>query len=321
MIIAVMGPTGSGKSTFINLISGSNLGVGEGLRSCTNKVQATEPFYLDGRRVVLIDTPGFDDTSLSDTDVLNMMASFLANSYEQNKTLAGVLYFHRISDFKMTGISRRNFGMFRKLCGDDALQNVVIVTNMWGEVNAEVGNKREAELMSQDDFFKPVIEKGARMARHQNKANSAKRIIRFILGNHPLPLRIQEELVKENKDISDTDAAKELNRVINAQIKKHQEEMRILREEIEQAMKDKDEEVKRGLEDEMKRLQKMIERLQGDRGRLVSDYQERIGQLKDSFRTSEEEKAKMREEIDRLLKTVKTSGFFERIGSLIDGIF
>jgi GTP1/Obg family GTP-binding protein len=65
---------------FINLVSGANLGVGQGLRSCTDKVQIAGAFDLDGRRVVLIDTPGFDDTTLSDTDVLKMIAAFLATS-------------------------------------------------------------------------------------------------------------------------------------------------------------------------------------------------------------------------------------------------
>ena len=95
-----MGATGTGKSTvscswavryrresssicltqFINLISGSDLGVGRGLRSCTGAVQVAGAFNLDGRSVVLIDTPGFDDTVRSDTDVLKMIAAFLATS-------------------------------------------------------------------------------------------------------------------------------------------------------------------------------------------------------------------------------------------------
>jgi predicted GTPase len=73
-----MGPTGSGKSTFVNLTSGSNLAVGEGLESCTSMVQACAPFYLDGKRVLLIDTPGFDDSNISDVEVLQKIAEFLA---------------------------------------------------------------------------------------------------------------------------------------------------------------------------------------------------------------------------------------------------
>ena len=47
------------------------------LASCTDQVQLADEFTLDGRRVVLIDTPGFDDTTKSDTEVLRMIADFL----------------------------------------------------------------------------------------------------------------------------------------------------------------------------------------------------------------------------------------------------
>ena len=35
---------------------------------------------LDGRLVTLIDTPGFDDSSVSDTDILKMTALFLSST-------------------------------------------------------------------------------------------------------------------------------------------------------------------------------------------------------------------------------------------------
>ena len=93
-----MGATGSGKTSvssvypvmmirnshdclqFINLASGSNLRVGMGLKSCTAEVQVVEKFALDGRPVTLVDTPGFDDSSRSDTEILEMIAAFLATT-------------------------------------------------------------------------------------------------------------------------------------------------------------------------------------------------------------------------------------------------
>lgn len=50
------------------------------LMACTEEVQLADEFTLDGRRVVLIDTPGFDDTTKSDTQVLRMIADFLATT-------------------------------------------------------------------------------------------------------------------------------------------------------------------------------------------------------------------------------------------------
>ena len=94
----VMGATGSGKSSvrsfsfsksrignshpryvqFINLVSGSRLEVSDGLKSCTKDVRMADAFKLNGRSVVLVDTPGFDDTTISDTDILKKIAVFLA---------------------------------------------------------------------------------------------------------------------------------------------------------------------------------------------------------------------------------------------------
>jgi len=217
--------------------------------------------------------------------------------YERGNTLAGVLYFHRISDFRMGGISTRNFNMFRKLCGDSTLQNVVIVTNMWGEVDPQVGGAREAELMREDIFFKPVLDKGAQIARHENTATSAQNIIRRVLDNHPLPLRIQEELVNEHKDISETGAGEELNREINIQIKKHQEEMRVLKEEMQQAIRDKDEETRRELEIETQKMQREIARFENDAKRLESDYRSEKDKLEARLTQME---AEARQEADRV---------------------
>jgi len=58
--------------------SGSNLPIGTDLASSTAKVQPSDEFTLDGQRVLLVDTPGFDDTYKSDTDILKMIAAFLA---------------------------------------------------------------------------------------------------------------------------------------------------------------------------------------------------------------------------------------------------
>ena len=63
---------------FINMASNSCLRVGMGLESCTAGVQLSDEFTLDGRPVILIDTPGFSDTDMSDTDVLKLIATYLA---------------------------------------------------------------------------------------------------------------------------------------------------------------------------------------------------------------------------------------------------
>ena len=48
------------------------------MESFTVEVHPTDEFILDGRMVTLIDTPGFYDTTQSDTEVLKKIAFFLA---------------------------------------------------------------------------------------------------------------------------------------------------------------------------------------------------------------------------------------------------
>lgn len=64
---------------FVNLASGSDLPVGHGLQSCTEELQHAQ-FDYNGRQVVLVDTPGFDDTKRSDTEVLKLIAAFLTTT-------------------------------------------------------------------------------------------------------------------------------------------------------------------------------------------------------------------------------------------------
>ena len=45
---------------------------------CRAEVKLANEFTLDGRVVTLIDTPGFDNTSKSVAEVLQMIVAFLA---------------------------------------------------------------------------------------------------------------------------------------------------------------------------------------------------------------------------------------------------
>ena len=62
---------------FINLASGSRFPVSNNLRSCTQEVHVAPDFILDGHKVTLIDTPGFDVTDKSVTELVQIIVSFL----------------------------------------------------------------------------------------------------------------------------------------------------------------------------------------------------------------------------------------------------
>ena len=201
----------------------------------------------------------------------SILRTELPDRYEKGTTLAGVIYIHRISDHGLTGIAGQNFKMFCDLCGDMAMKNVVLVTNMWGNVSPEDGEARENELSRK--FSKPVFDKGARMFRH-NTVQSTHDIIRKIVKNHPEVLQIQRELVDEHKDIIDTTAGAAVNRELSEEIRRHRARLKELREEMGRALKENDEETRLELAEQVKQLEDLMEKAEKDREETSSRYAE-----------------------------------------------
>ncbi|TKA64677.1 hypothetical protein B0A49_13161 [Cryomyces minteri] len=117
IFIAVMGVTGAGKSSFISLCSKNPIKVGHDLEACTAVVDVYAVEWTESATVFLIETPGFDDTNRSDTEVLREIATLLTISYSHDVRSYGIIYFDRISDIRMQGSAKKNLLMFKKLCG------------------------------------------------------------------------------------------------------------------------------------------------------------------------------------------------------------
>ncbi|KAI6039632.1 P-loop containing nucleoside triphosphate hydrolase protein [Pisolithus marmoratus] len=206
-----MGPTGAGKSTFVDRAVGTpDTSAGHDLTSCTKEVRAVRYPHADGvRNIVLVDTPGFDDTFVTDAQILKKIARWLKSTYEKNIKLSGLLYLHRISDNRIGGTPLRNYNMFKELCGKDNFKNVILVTTMWDEVTEEVGSAREQELCS--NFWRAMIALGSTTHRFENTTESAWKIINS-LSVPPLasrrPLRIQWEMVDEQLPLHMTAAGR-----------------------------------------------------------------------------------------------------------------
>lgn len=223
----------------------------------------------------------------------------------------------RISDVRMTGVSRRNFNMFRTLCGDATLKNVLIVTNMWGEVTEPIGAARERELATDNALFKPVLDKGARMVRHAASRESAHSILRNFVGKGPAVLQIQDEMVNQGKAVMQTAAGLELRRELDEQARKNKEEVERQRREAGVQAAAKEAERNRQVE-EMRRRQTEVAELarqeqeriraqqQAERARQEAERQEADRRLAEQRRAEEEQRTRaqrLEEEARRVRET------------------
>lgn len=232
IIIAVMGPTGVGKSTFIDLATGlGGRTVGNTLESCTAHVQAVRTSHpTAGKPIVFVDTPGFDDSTMSDTEVLRMIAEWLEKTYKRQIKLAGIIYMHRISDNRMAGAPQKNLHVFANLCGDEAMHKVILATTMWNKVKEDTGARREMEL--KEEYWKAMLEKNSTAVRFYGTSQSAWNIVDEIIRSpNRSPLLLQEELVDFHKRLSETKAGITLYEELRNLVSLHNDAVRKLQEE------------------------------------------------------------------------------------------
>lgn len=161
---------------------------------------------VGGQHVTVIDTPGFDDTKRSDAEILEEIAEFLCIQHGLSIPLKGIIYLHRITDNRMTGSAERYFEMFKRLCGEHNMENVVLATTMWSELKSEaIGFARERELRA--GFWNVMEDKGSTVSRFDGSEAMAEAFICRLMRKKSIVLDIQDELVTQGKRLEETRAA------------------------------------------------------------------------------------------------------------------
>lgn len=262
------------------------------------------------RRVVLIDTPGFDDTNRSDSDVLQDITFILSQTYEQGIKLTGIIYLHRITDVRMSGSALKNLTIFKKLCGENFYTHVVLATSMWGNLAGDssgydTGVAREKELVETKNWWGLMCNRGSKIFRYGGDRESAMSIISYLIAlGSAATLDIQREMVDEKKVLADTSAGQEVQKELQEQQRKHEKEKSELIAAREEALKDKDHELAEELLKERQESNKKLLAMERAKQELRLDFQ-RLKKDKEAHYAKmlrEQEKqweAKLREDQDR----------------------
>lgn len=221
--------------------------------------------YAGGQKFFLVDTPGFDDTYRSDTEILTELADWLNVAYQGKILLTGIIYLHRILDVRLGGAALKNLNMFKKLCGDKTLGSVVLATTFWGQVSAEEGQRRESQMKARPDFWKGMIDKGSTVLRQDDGKESARRIVQYLIKRRqPQALQIQEDMVDKGLALNETAAGKELQAEIARLQAENERRLKEVRKEMKEALEKADEEHQQELKKYKKEIKEKIERQQRD---------------------------------------------------------
>jgi hypothetical protein len=302
VFIAVLGQTGAGKSTFISKCSEKEVSIGHNLQACTQEVGV---FLCQSRdfNIYLVDTPGFDDTDRSDTEVLREIASWLTASYSNSIKLHGIIYLHRITDPRMQGSGMRNLHMFKRLCGDKNLSNVIMATCQWERVLEADGAEREKQLRETPHFWGYMVDRGSQMHRHYNTRESALRLIDSLVGgtaSRPkIVLDIQTQMVDEGKDLASTGAGQAVDDAISKERQKFAKEIAESQADIREALASRDRETASVLEQHQKEMNERVRKLDNEHAALQVSLErlqeERFAKMKSDLKEAERVSAEARE--------------------------
>lgn len=265
----------------------------------TQIVQVVPCTLKDGKKIYLVDTPGFDDSTRSDSEILREVALWLNEAHKAKLKLTGLISLHRIIDVRIGGSGVKNIKMFKKLCGDDTLRSVVLATTMWDfNPNEETGKSREVQLHSHPLLWKPMIDQGSKVFRQDNGKVSAMRIIQYLIDTkRPVILDIQREMVDQKMQLGQTGAGSEVASEVEKAKQWYDRKIKDLETELRDALSKQDYERKEEIEDTKQEFQSMLlkgqdefRQLQADTDKLHEEMKKRYEKDLDEMKNAIQQK-------------------------------
>lgn len=195
---AVLGLTGSGKSSFLNAISGDNACIvaNTGL-ACTQKPQLVSfvPPHIPNHRFNAIDTPGLDDTN-NNQEKINILKNILA----VHPTIKKLIIVKKYNDLRLPESMQNAIIAFMEAFPMKNFWDHVIIVNSWANPH--------------DESFNDYMEEG-----HQ-------KFLDKILGCQHLLKKMKEKDIQRPKDLKEyfvcskkikkyTEIKEEFNKIIN----------------------------------------------------------------------------------------------------------
>jgi len=158
----------------------------------------------------------------------------------------------------MWGLGAKNFKLFGELLGTQNLGNATLCTTWWDEASETTGESNQKELAS--SFWKPLINKGASIHRHDRTQSSAGQIIKPFLKLEPDP-NAEEISALKSQVLALEAEAKLLRSELSLVAAERAADARMIREQLQAIVQQNQDEIndfKRETLDEMRRFKEEL---------------------------------------------------------------
>lgn len=256
----------------------------------------------NGRIVHLIDTPGFDDTTRSDAEILQELSYWLITAYELDLYLSGVICLHRITDSRLQGSALRGLHVFKEICGWENFSMLTMATTRWDEVDRDVGISRHKQLKSNPQFWGDIVAAGGSVTRVEPGQHSALAIIDHIVRrDRRMVLKLQHELVDDRIRLGETEAGKIVYASILDDIERDENQIAFLRLELSAAIAERRESDRRDFQETLREYEHRLEKRKIARNQARETLRPKSGDLSRIW------EPRLREDYRKLKERVKAN--------------
>lgn len=203
----------------------------------------------------------------------------------------------------MQGSGMRNLHMFKRLCGDQNLSNVVMATCQWERVLEADGIERERQLKETKNFWGYMVERGSQVHRHYNTRESALKLIDSLVGgttSRPkIVLDIQAQMVDEGKDLASTGAGQAIDDAISKERDRFAKQIAESQADLKEALASRDRETAEILRQHQEEMNARVRKLDTEHSALQVSLErlqeERFAKMKKALEEAERVNAEAKE--------------------------
>ena len=161
--------------------------------------------------------------------LLHFLKAYVSVSYTAGMKFGGIVYLHDISVHRLNNSIRKNFDLFRSVCGELRFPSVAPTITRWSNVSEDVGNKRLQQL--EENLWEDLVGAGCTVSKFDGTPESAREIVKRMLKRTssihlPDGLNIQEEVVDYRLHLPETEAGRLLYSMLKEMRKLYRQRIR-----------------------------------------------------------------------------------------------